>query len=737
MILALPPTPTGGRVPALRPSAPSRTDSKQVAVGPSAAPLYQISGRLVGRPSIGAGMIALGGAAVVAENRSSRAAVAFTNTTANGDWSLNVTPGPYYVYSNRTTSGGVAFGGDTVGVTVVRANLTGYTLIAYPFVGFNNRTFVLPAWNNLTVYAWNCNGNPPCGSGPSTQQPLTSWTQDGVFYVNSTDRLVFYSFANGTVTNLAPWLPLYDNWMYYEGVENTEWITQDGTYVYELGCWNNCTAHAPLSFYAVNVSTGRTWFHNFTGVTASRTYLNGQVNLVGVGGNDSTAMVIVQDGQAYAWNLWNATQWRLKMRLPYFEANNAYWVPALDSFIDVEAGGRTSDRVVQYRLNPAGQMTNVSWLRYHGASRYIVNGVDGLVFNVTSRELLFTSAVSSIPENLLTVAIHVGPSGRMSSIGSTWGGTNLTFYPNASAYPTVSSGEHRPIPYAQGPVESVVSDARFHNDSFLVEPTENFWYDTNESPYTRAQCGVACYSLNVYVASPAALEGVFWNTSYLLPPSSLDCRHNGSACPIRGTMASFAPGTVQWLWRVGATPLPYPSTAAIAQTVGPGAPSVTVVRTNTTMTFQWSPPTTGQNPIVNYTLLWGATRAYGHSENFYPENRSFTLSGLAPHTRYFYRFYATNLHGPGTPVTRSQLTLHPGPVRAHAEAGTGAMVGPTGRLPGIEPPGGPGWCELTAPPLGAPSFGRALPGTQTLWPSRDDARDRPIARRTLTEVGTS
>lgn len=652
-------------------------------------------------------MVALAGAGIVAENRSSGSAVAFATTTANGAWSVKVPPGPYYVYSNRTSSSGFVFGGDTAGLTVGHANVTGVTLVAYPYVGFGNRTFVLPAWNNLTAYAWNCNGATPCGTGPSTQQPLSSWTQDGVFYVNATDRLVFYSFANRTVTDIAQWVPLHDNWMSYEGVENTEWITQDGTFVYELGCLHVCGFRTTLSFYAVNVSTGRSWFHNFTGVTAGRTYWNGQVNMVGVRGNDSTAMLLIQNGRAFAWNLWNGTQWRLKMRLPYFEANNAYWVPALASFIDVEAHGSSQDRVVQYRLNPAGQMTNVSWLRYHGAGGYIVNGVDGLVFNVTSREILFTSSVSYIPENLLTVAVRVGPSGTMTSVAAAWGGTNLSFYPNASSYATVSSGEHRPIPYAQGPVETVLSDARFNNRSFLVEPTENFWYDTNQSPYSRAACGPACYALNVEAASPAALEGVFWNTSYLLTPFSIDCRHNGSACPIRGSMAPFGPGTVQWLWRTGASSLPYPSTAAIAQPVGPGAPPLHVARTNTTMTFDWTPPTTGQNPIVNYTLLWGTTRAYGHSVNLYPENRSVTLTGLASRTRYFYRFYATNLHGPGTGVTQSMRTLHPGPLGGH----------PGGPLRTI--PGGGWWSSIDAPiwPRSTPT-GASVPPAVYSWAAR-------------------
>src|SRR5262249_13027875 len=207
---------------------------------------------------------------------------------------------------------------------------------------------ILPDWNPLEAFAANCNRPLPCQNGTyGMQVPVLSWTQDGVFYVNQSLELVFFSFANGTVTPIAPWVPLYQNVMGYDGVENTEWATADDSWIYTFGCWTLCNPNTTVGFYAVNVSTGATFSGTFGGIADRQLRANGQLDLIGRDGNHSIASLILANGTVVGYDLWSGNQWTLGA-FPYFEANNAYWVPTLNSYIDVEAQGDIADRIDQF-----------------------------------------------------------------------------------------------------------------------------------------------------------------------------------------------------------------------------------------------------------------------------------------------------------------------------------------------------------------------------------------------------
>ncbi|HEV2165888.1 MAG TPA: hypothetical protein VGS23_02745, partial [Thermoplasmata archaeon] len=367
-------------------------------------------------PLTGENVSLLGTSCVSLEEPASCPLVAFTLTNSTGNYRLPAPPGSYYVYAHRSTRWGGGWAAVTLNGTNVARNLR-----VYPFVPYGNATFVLPAWNNLSGFASNCNAQGPCGSGVyGTQVPLLSWTQDGAYYVNASTELVYFDFPTRTVHPVAPWEPLYDDLMYYQGIENTDWITADGTYVYEFGCPSDCgpgNPAVPVEFYAVNLTTHRTFSHTFSGVSPASTDTNGEVQLIGENGNSSVAVVITSDGVVHGYNLWNGTEWTLGT-LPYFEANNIYWVPTLNSFIDVEAMGSSQDRIAQLEVegpSPGVRLTSVFLGTY--ASGFVSNGVDGLYVNTTSRQLIVSEATGGAP--LRTEAFSIDHQSRLNGTYTT------------------------------------------------------------------------------------------------------------------------------------------------------------------------------------------------------------------------------------------------------------------------------------------------------------------------------
>jgi hypothetical protein len=562
-----------------------------------------------------------------------------------GSWTLNLPSGTYAIYSNSTT----VFGGGEVQVTVGNTPMGPINLTAYPLLTYQNASFVLPGWNNLSKYAENCNLALPCRTGaPSvpygSQVPITSWTQDGVFYVNITFDLVFYSFANRTVQNISTWLPLYNNLMDYDGIENTEWITADGSVVYEFGCKSSCVGSSFVYFYAVNVTTGRSFQTAFTGVDEGQFAQNGQVDIVGESGNMSVASIIDQSGVDIGYNLWNGTQWNLT-KLPFFEANNLYWIPQLESYFDVQAGGSSTDRIVQYRLEgpaPGSSLVQVGAATF--AKMYKSNGVNGLVFNATNRTITFT--VQNATGTAITLLFSLGANGTLGGLVRTWGNGSSRFGsgPDTSAYPNVESSEHRPTYVSNGPAFAGFWNGWFQNRSWLVDPVTGQWYDTNQTFNHPDPMG---YAYRENHLNPSALEGLFLNTSYALIPWSYDCRTVKSSCPILGTASNpTSVGTVWWTWREGLPEFPFPNTSARAQIGPPSDPTgLNLTTYGRTIQVRWTPPSQGIDPLLNYTVYYGTTPGnLSHSVSVAPQAASASIESTAPGTLYHVVVQAWNLH---------------------------------------------------------------------------------------------
>ena len=582
--------------------------------------------------------------------------VARSTTATDGSFLLNSTGdvGQFVLWApNASDRIGGAF--DTIGLN----NSSRFAdLIAYPYAPQGNVSFVLPHFTPLNPYVFNANclgcGAFHWGNG-GTQVPNLAWTQDGAIYVNSTNQLVFYSFANRTVRDIAPWWPLYDNVMEYAGIENTEWLTTDGAWVYEFGCISSCVHTSTIAFYAVNVSTGRTFSWNFTGVTDYDLLVNAQINMIGLDGNDSIAALILGNGTVLGWNLWTDTQWNMG-KLAYFEANNVEWVPPLDSYINVQAEGSVRDMVSQWELHgPAAQpyLAQAGSLKYWNGNTAI-NGENWGAYNVTSHQFVVTSAYNFTVFGTFVFGCHWSAANRTFELS-----TLLRSYLSASyAAPfgeSVESSEHRAAVMASGELNAMQGIDTFYNNTIHADPFTGMYQDTNVTvgydTWATEQPAGYWYT----TSSNVFPEGLFYNASYGIPSYSTDCR-TPTPCTIAAG-GGIPVGTVNWVWPLGSPMFPVPRSAPLAQPLPPGqVTNVTYQFANGTMNLSWDPPSTGQYPVVNYSVEWTSGTSSSHWVSLYPQNRTVELIGLPVQGALNLSIYATNLHGWG-PAYSFELSL--------------------------------------------------------------------------------
>ena len=602
---------------------------------------FTVGGHVFGSYGPGRTPVPLAGVEVTATAPDFSTAVATSLTNQTGAYSLEVPPGQYYVWSNQSGSWGG--GGIPDRINVSAGNET-VNLTAYPYLGYGNATFVLPGWNRLAAYL--NRGNVMDG-----QQPILSWTQDGAFYVNSTDQLVFYSFPNGTVTEIAPWVALYENVMDYAGWENEEFITPDGSWVYGLGCLTSCTPTTHVTLYAVNVTTGKTVEHNWTTVEHAFED-NAQVNLVGERGNLSTAVLIDQHGNTSFYNLWNRTQWS-GPTLPFFEANNIYWIPYLSSYVDVQAHGSPSDGIVQWELVGPGDGTGfASVFSSTYGSGFLTNAVTGPVFNVSSRALVFdafskgawyTFEYSVTPGNVLNELTVLDAQSPGSSV-----------YADEKLTLDITADEHRGSLVYNSTSFAGAFWPFFGNRSFVVNPFTQEFYETNQTPGVLYNL---TYSPDQESASSDTVDGLFFNGSYLISPGAYDC--DSGPCPIDGG-GGYPNGTVWWLWQLGQPEFPTPVTAPLAQAWAPSGMLVTNSTTSTSVQLRWTTPTSGQYPLLNFTVAWGlAPGGYPNTTTVSSLARGYIITGLPPEVRVYFEVTAWNLHWSGS--TGGSALLPEGP----------------------------------------------------------------------------
>jgi len=556
--------------------------------------------------------------------------VASAITNAAGGYTLSVPSGTsYYVYSTPISG----YGGDSVKTPVVSSEIIGQNLYAYDQLPYSNQTFVLPGYVSLSSYLYTPNGN--------TQVPVVSFSADGVYYVNASSDLVFYSFVTEQTKLIASWTQLYAPRSYAGEEQNAFFLTLDGAYAYELGCLASCSSGSSVVVHAVNITTGSTFVWTLSGVDYGALSSNVQVNMIGFNGNDSIMAILTSETSApvYAYNIWNSTQWALG-NLNYFEANNCYWVPSLDSYIDIQAGGSRADGIQQFQL----QQTDGGWVHlsevFHDTSYpgggVVANWVNGLTLNLTLGELSYSYGYT-VGGTIVSAVYAFGSNGILSH--------RVNAVKTALLQGLAYADEHRLELTTGAPTPEGYFSPYFYNQSWVIDPftSSTTYYDTTVTEGKLYSCSStpACGLPSIGVSSTAGpvASHYFLNGSYAIGGYSVDC---DAHCPLLGTTPGTSLGTVYWLWNSHLPEFPYPSSADLAQAT-PGVLTLSNSTTGSSVTIMWSLP--AQYPVANYTFFWGTgAGVWTHILNLSSTASGYTITGLSRGETVYYGAEVWNLH---------------------------------------------------------------------------------------------
>ncbi len=229
------------------------------------------------------------------------------------------------------------------------------------------------------------------------QLPVVSWNSSwpGIYYVDSSNNLVQYQFGNGIVTTIAKVTPLSHTWPNYQMISTLFWVV--GQNKDRALFFGTIPTSTDLYLETVNLATGKVLMLD-TGISASSTNTNAQADYVG---ND-IAQIVTSSGAIDMFNMNTGAKWS-GGTLGFFEANNEYYVPGINSIINTEAGGSTSDIVEQWQLNwSKAQPTYTKVASFAFDSGRLINGVDGVVYDPTTSEIFFVGGwyniVPSVPD---------------------------------------------------------------------------------------------------------------------------------------------------------------------------------------------------------------------------------------------------------------------------------------------------------------------------------------------------
>jgi hypothetical protein len=557
-----------------------------------------------------------------------------TTTDSAGAYTLLLPNGTFYLYSSPHGE----FGGDSESVTVSGDSETVPAMKVFFELSYTNSTFVLPDFSALSGYVDDHSG---------TQVPVLSYTSDGAFYINSSDDLVYYSFPAQTVRFIAPWEMLYDQIGYVGELNNYFYLTLDGAYAYELGCDTaDCAGDNLLIEYAVNISTGRTFTWN-TEIPAENTSANAAANLIGRDGNDSLMTLVTSSGLVRVYDPWNGSAWNAGT-LPYFEANNLYWVPFLNSYINIQADGATTDEIEQLELEGPGSGTSfvpVFGPVANGPGGIKSNGVNGLVFNLTLNEMAYN--YGSGTGNVQTV--YSFAQGVLA--------TQVSYEVVKSApYGRVVTDDHRLSVTTGAPVLSGFYDPDFYNQSWAVNPFSGQYYDTNEEVGYLNPTDPDLFDSSAGYDGEAAHE--FLNATSAITGYSVNCASTVGTpipCPLLGTTPGTTLGTVYYVSALPEGRFPYPAAAPISQSGSPPPLVLGEVSTYSTVTVTWDAPSL--YPILNFTLDWGLSAAtMDHRVNLASNALEYTISGLSSEERVYYGVTVTDLNSASPIATGSAVT---------------------------------------------------------------------------------
>ncbi len=283
-----------------------------------------------------------------------------------------------------------------------------------PSGGYRETIVPLPGFDPLSSYVYdnNCPAGPAgCADGTSnySEVPVLANSPEqpsGIYYVDNASQLVD---LNGTVRVVANVTPLDQEYAQYAGMLPNDFTLEYG--YDEALFFGVLPPHGAVE--AVNLTTGQVLLVTQGIPIASA---NQEAILIGpttalvfstVNACDATVCPATVLGVDLATGAeWNAT-W-----LPFFEANNIYWIPQLHELINVEAHGSTGDLVQQLDENPNGTFTSVAVVRDDVGAQ--INWVNGIAYNASAAEVAFSAGGDGYDE---TYVLQFAANGTLTVAG--------------------------------------------------------------------------------------------------------------------------------------------------------------------------------------------------------------------------------------------------------------------------------------------------------------------------------
>lgn len=286
---------------------------------------------------------------------------------------------------------------------------------------YSEGTVRLPGFDPLYGYVYGSNcvpGFSGCYLGGSdySQVPVLSNSPEqpfGIYYIDNASDLVEYQIPSGALRVVAHVTLLYQTYAYYGGMLANEFFLPYG--LDEALFFGTLLPYSyEVSVETVNLTTGAVRLLT-TSIPIADT--NQQPILVSpdallvvssyAGGCvECSALVVGVD-------LATGREW-LAGTLPFFEANNAYWVSQKRELINVEAHGATGDEVQQWNTSVNGEGNLSLSLAATTAvdDNVAVNWVDGVGYNATANELAYSAGG---PTLAATYVLAYGADGLLSN----------------------------------------------------------------------------------------------------------------------------------------------------------------------------------------------------------------------------------------------------------------------------------------------------------------------------------
>lgn len=245
---------------------------------------------------------------------------------------------------------------------------------------------------NFTLQNLDYNISTTKGTAGSVINMANNFT--GAYYIQNNGTLVEQNFIGNNISYLAksPLLYLKYNYLNYNGeyygempyYNNTnvlKWIFIYGTNPKDyFEIWGfNLVNNTVINYTETNLSMLPTCNSNF-----QLTYV-GNGNFIGIGGGESNY---------YVWNFYEKT-------LVYFgtdpfyivEANNIYFIPQYDEFVDVWADGTRTDNIQYARIGINGEISKVYNITTN--QTYKINGVFDIIVDVNTNDIWINDGAGS------------------------------------------------------------------------------------------------------------------------------------------------------------------------------------------------------------------------------------------------------------------------------------------------------------------------------------------------------